>query len=268
MGTVTATTAARRALLAALIALALTSALVAAGLTPPASAVDDGEDAPAPSVSITKTVSSGVEFDDDGGAHVVVTGGATHDIAYDFEIANTGTEDLTDLTLSDDRIGDLTADLADEAGDGVLEVGETVTVTAVHEGVGADTFEGGLLVNVGVVTASGTESGEPVSAEDDETVFDVELSTDPPTVEAEEPPANESDDADDDTPGPAEDADDGEAGDGEVEVLAEVLTDPDAEDTLPETGTEHVGLGLLGLLLTLLGGAALALAPRQHRDVA
>lgn len=271
-----------RAALAVLVALALTCAqLAGAGAAPAtASEVPSEQRDPEPAIGVTKSVAGGVERDEEGDPYVVVTGGATHDITYDIAITNTGDEDLTDLTLTDDRIGELTGALAEAVGGDVLSVGETVTVTAVHPDVGADTFEEGLLVNVAEVTGTGSESGRTVSARAEATVFDVELTAPRPPVTREEPPAADEDAADEDG-APDESADPGDdAGrdesaeggdaedDGEVEVLAEVLTEEDAEDdadeTLPHTGLENADLALLALLLVLLGGAALTLAPRPR----
>ena len=289
MGTAATPRSTPRLLTVALAVLALVGAQLVAVLAPAASAatgtedpeppLDEPEPAPddpepddpepddpepddpehEPAISIDKSATGGVEFDDDGAPYVVVTGGATHDILYEFAITNTGTEALTDLTLTDDRIGDLTADLDAEVTDGILQVDETVTVTAVHGDVGVDTFEVGLLVNVGVVTATGVESGERVSAEDEESVFDVEVLGDQTSAPVEEAPA----------PGSASDRDAPDDDDGEVEVLAEVRTDPDAEDDeLPRTGSADLRLTLLGLLLTVLGLTALTLPHRSGRPCA
>ena len=207
-----------------------------------------------PSIRIVKTVSDGVEFDDDGAAYVVVTGGASHDITYEYEITNDGDEDLTDLTLTDDKIGDLTDTLARAVSDGVLEVEESVTVTAVHEGVTADTFEDGLLINVGDVTATGTASGETATERDDERVFDVELL-------GEQPPAAPADPATGLAPStPPPSAPTGQSPDGEVEVLGEVLNQPEADRSLPRTGLDSLHLSLLGLVLILLGGLTIRLS--------
>lgn len=272
----------QRAALTALAALTLACAqLAGAGATPAAAAqVPLEQQEPGPAIGVTKSVAGGVERDEDGAPYVVVTGDATHDITYDIAITNTGDEELADLTLTDDRIGELTGALNDAVRGGVLGVGETVTVTAVHHDVGADTFEEGLLVNVAEVTGTGSESGRTVTARDEATVFDVELTAPRPPVIREEPPPTDEDAADEDgdgDPDESADPDDGagqgqraEAGqdEGEVEVLAEVLTEDDAEDdagdTLPHTGLEDADLALLALLLVLLGGAALTLAPRSR----
>lgn len=270
----------RRAALVALVALALTCGqLVGAGAAPATASEVPGEQrGPEPAIGVTKSVTGGVERDEDGAPYVVVTGDASHDITYDIAITNTGDEDLTDLTLTDDRIGELTGALDDAVRGGVLGVGETVTVTAVHPDVDADTFEEGLLVNVAEVTGTGSESGRTVTARDEATVFDVELTAPRPPVTREEPPAADEGAADEDgdpdeSADPGDDAgqdesaegdEDDDGDDGEVEVLAEVLTEDDADETLPHTGLENADLALLALLLVLLGGAALTLAPRPR----
>ena len=131
---------------------------------------------PQPDIAIVKTAVDGVEFDEAGSPFVVFEdGNGSHDITYEYEITNTGDEDLIDLSLADDKIGDLSSQFQAAVGDGPFTAGESVTVTAVHENVTAGDFDEGLLTNVADVSGDGSESGETVTDSDDETVFDVDV---------------------------------------------------------------------------------------------
>jgi hypothetical protein len=131
---------------------------------------------PNPDIAIEKTAVGGVEFDDNDSPFVVFEdGNGSHDITYEYEITNIGDEDLTELSLVDDKIGDLSTQFQAAVGDGPFAAGESVTVTAIHEDVTADDFDEGLLTNVAIVSGDGVESGETVTDSDDETVFDVDV---------------------------------------------------------------------------------------------
>jgi len=86
-------------------------------------------------------------------------------VGYFYDITNTGTVPLTNLTLTDDILGDILT-----VADGIsLEPGQTITVTAEHVLTGADAT-GGQVVNVAVAT--GVDPDQlPVSDEDTETVL-------------------------------------------------------------------------------------------------
>ena len=201
------------------------------------------EEDPEPAIELVKTVTDGVQHDEENGApYVDLSNGATHDIEYTYAITNVGEEDLENLTLFDDQLDWHTDALDDVLEGGKLAVDETVEVTATHTGVGLDDFDDGLLVNLATVTGEGVETGTEVEDSDSATVYDVEVlaETETAVVEEAEP---------------------------EVEVLAEVLSQEDTEvaadaDTLPRTGLETTTLALLGLLFTVLGAVALLLAPQ------
>ena len=129
-----------------------------------------------PSIAVEKTAVAGVQFDDNGSPFVVFEdGNGSHDITYEFEITNTGDEDLIDLSLADDKIGDLSSEFQEAVGDGPFTAGDSVTVTASHEDVTAEDFDEGLLTNVAVVSGDGSQSGETATDTDDEMVFDVDV---------------------------------------------------------------------------------------------
>ena len=132
---------------------------------------------PSPDIAIVKTAIDGVQFDDNDNPFVVFEdGNGSHDVTYEYEVTNAGDEDLVDLTLVDDKIDvDLSEDLQAAVGEGPFVAGESVTVTALHEGVTADDFDEGLLTNVATVSGFGPESEETVTDSDDETVFDVDV---------------------------------------------------------------------------------------------
>ena len=142
---------------------------------------------PESGIEIVKSAVDGVDFDEDGLPYVELAQGESADITYEFVITNTGDDDLGGLSLEDTKIGDLTeALLTAVGGDEILDVEESVTVTAVHEGVTLDDFEDGLLVNVATVEGTGVDSGDTVTDTDDESVYDVEiLPIGPPSISIE-----------------------------------------------------------------------------------
>ena len=174
-----------------------------------------------PGISVTKTAVDGVSEDDEGNLTVTIEGeGGSATVTYEFVVTNTGDDDLTDLTLVDDKIGDLTDALTAELEDATLPVGESVTVTADHEVTAAD-FDGITLTNVVEVVGVGVDSGATVDDSDDETV----------TL---------------------------------IEVMDVVEEEP---EELPKTGLSSAGLTGLGLLLSMIGAAALLLtSPRREED--
>jgi len=132
-----------------------------------------------PGISVTKTAIDGVSEDNEGDNEGILTvtiegedGSAT--VTYEVVVTNTGDDDLTDLTLVDDKIGDLTEALIAELEDATLPVGESVTVTADHEVTVAD-FDGITLTNVVEVVGVGVDSGATVDDSDDETVTLIEV---------------------------------------------------------------------------------------------
>ena len=132
-----------------------------------------------PAITVTKTAVDGVTEDDDGNFIVTIEGeDGSATATYEFVVTNTGDDDLSDLTLVDDKIGDLTdaltAALEDAFGSATLPVGESVTVTADHEVTAAD-FDGITLTNVVDVEGVGVDSGATVDDSDDETVTLVEV---------------------------------------------------------------------------------------------
>ena len=130
---------------------------------------------PIPDIAIVKTATEGVNFDDNNDPFVELAEGETTDIEYSYLITNTGEEDLTDLTLVDDKIGNLGDAIEAEVGGGTFAIGDSVAVTAVHSDVTLEDFEDGLLTNVATVGGTGAESGQPVTDSDTESVYDVEV---------------------------------------------------------------------------------------------
>jgi LPXTG-motif cell wall-anchored protein len=186
----------------------------------------------APSISVVKDAVDGVADDGEGNLLVTITGeDGTATVTYRYVVTNTGDDDLTDLTLVDDKIGDLTDELVAavtaEYGAPVLPVDGQVTITAPHE-VSADDFDGITLTNLVDVTGLGVDSGATVTDDDTETVVLIQvLDT---TEEAEE---------EDRTP----------------------------STQLPKTGLDTAGLTGLGLLLAAIGAGAL-LFTRRRTDTA
>ena len=127
-----------------------------------------------PGISVDKSVVSGTTTDADGNAVVSLSEGETAMIGYEFLVTNTGDDVLIDLTLVDDKIGDLSDQLREAAiaeyGVAALPIGGSVVVSATYETTAADT-EAGLVTNVVDVGAVGSESGTPVSGTDEATVL-------------------------------------------------------------------------------------------------
>lgn len=188
------------------------------------------EEAPEPAIDLVKTAVDGVDVDEDGNLIVVFEPGDTEKtVTYRFVVTNTGDEALVAGTFTDDKIGGLTdefvAAVVAEYGNAILPVGGSVTFTADHVVTVADFDDAGLLTNVAIVTAEGVESGEGVSADDDETVNVIEVLDE--TTEVDDPAEEE-----------------------EVEVIA-------------FTGSDSGLLLTLGLLLSMMGLGALMLGRRR-----
>jgi uncharacterized repeat protein (TIGR01451 family) len=158
----------------------VTNIATASGQPPTGQRVSDTDDAtvdvPAvlpivlePGVSIVKAATGGVTEDDDGN----LVANVDDVVTYTYVITNTGDEALGDLTLVDDKIGDLTDALRSELlaaiGDLEFPVGESVTVTAGYRPTAADAANGSVT-NIAIVSAVGVESGVEVDADDSETV--------------------------------------------------------------------------------------------------
>lgn len=127
-----------------------------------------------PSISVAKDAVDGVSTDDDGNLLVTIEGeDGSATVTYRMIVTNTGDDDLANLTLTDDKIGDLTGALTtalvDAFGDATLPAGESVTVFADHE-VTADDFDDITLTNVVEVVGTGVDSGASVDDSDNETV--------------------------------------------------------------------------------------------------
>lgn len=177
-----------------------------------------------------------VDVGDDGLQVVEVDEDGTAEITYRFTLTNVGDIELTDLTLVDDRMGDL-SDLIEVDS---LGPGETTVVEAVYTTTTAD-LAAGSVTNVAVTT--GTDRfGHEVEATDERTVDLVEVLAEV-EVPADEPDAPDTDD--------------------DTEVLAERLSQRTA--TLPRTGTTVAMLVLLGLALALMGAGAVATTERRRR---
>ena len=132
-----------------------------------------------PSISVVKDAVDGVSEDDEGNLLVTIAGqDGSATVTYQYVVTNTGDDDLTDLTLIDDKIGDLTDELTAAVtaayGTPVLPAGESVTITVDHEVTAAD-FDGITLTNVVDVTGVGVDSGATVTDDDDETVTLIEV---------------------------------------------------------------------------------------------
>ncbi len=130
-------------------------------------------------INIVKEAIDGFELDQDGNKVVTIEGeDGSATVSYQFVITNIAADDLTDLELVDDKIGDLTdefrAAVAEAFGSEVLPAGASVTITADHE-VTADDFDGINLTNVIDVLGVGVDSGATATDFDDETVTLVEV---------------------------------------------------------------------------------------------
>jgi LPXTG-motif cell wall-anchored protein len=191
----------------------------------------------APDISIVKSAVDGVRVADDGTLEVVFgPGTSSKSVTYEFVITNIGEDDLTELTLMDDKIGDLSeafrGAVITEYGVAVLPVGGAVTVTAIHD-VTLDDFEDDTLTNVATVTGIGVESEATVTDNDDETVVSIEVLG---QIETEEP-----------TVTPVVDT-----------------TETVAAEQLPRTGFDTGTLTSLGLLLAAIGAGVLLLGRRRE----
>lgn len=132
-----------------------------------------------PGISVVKDAVDGVTEDDEGNLLVAIEGeDGDATVTYQYVVTNTGDDTLTDLTLVDDKIGDLTDELVAAVtstyGEAILPVDGSVTVTADHV-VTADDFDGLSLTNVVDVVGVGVDSSATVTDDDDETVVLVEV---------------------------------------------------------------------------------------------
>ena len=193
-----------------------------------------GEIEVTPDISIVKSAVDGVRVADDGTLEVVFgPGTSSKSVTYEFVITNTGEDDLTELTLMDDKIGDISevfrGAVITEYGAAILPVGGSVTVTAIHD-VSLDDFTNGTLTNVANVTGIGVDSERTVIDSDDETVVSIEVRGE---IE-EEPPV---------TP---------------------VVDTTETVETHPRTGFDTGALTGLGLLLAAIGAGVLLLGRRRE----
>ena len=120
-----------------------------------------------PSIDIVKEAL--IEADADGRKTVTVPEGGSADVTYRYTITNTGDTTLTDITLDDDVIGELT-DLLDVT---TLEPGESTIVEVTYATTAAD-LAAGRVDNVGIATGTSPQ-GATVDARDDESVSIVEV---------------------------------------------------------------------------------------------
>jgi LPXTG-motif cell wall-anchored protein len=184
----------------------------------------------APSISVVKdAIVDGITDDGEGNLLVTITGqDGTATVTYRYVVTNTGDDDLTDLTLIDDKIGNLTDELVAavtaEYGGPVLPVDGQVTITAIHE-VSASDFDGITLTNLVDVTGLGVDSGATVNDDDTETVVLIQV----------------------------------------LDVVEEAEEAGATATRLPRTGLNSAGLTGLGLLLAMLGAATLLFTRRRHR---
>jgi hypothetical protein len=117
------------------------------------------------SISLVKTAL--VDRDEDGNRTFQVRQGENATVTYRYLITNNGNVPLSDLSLFDDKIGDIPVP------DVTLEPGESITVDATYTVTAAD-IAAGEIENVAIVTGY-TPDGVEVTAEDDEIVFPVEV---------------------------------------------------------------------------------------------
>ena len=131
-----------------------------------------------PGISVDKSVVSGTTTDTEGNEVVALTEGETATIGYEFLVTNTGDDVLVDLTLVDDKIGDLSEEFREAAiaeyGAAALPIGGSVVVSATYETTAAD-FEAGLVTNVVNAGAVGSESRASVTDTDEATVAITEV---------------------------------------------------------------------------------------------
>jgi predicted secreted protein len=95
---------------------------------------------------------------------------ATDTVTYTYTVFNTGAVPLSNVTLTDDVLGDLTDELRAALGGSTLAVGGNVTI-AVTQTVGVPDI--GTLTNV--ATTTGTNAGRTVTATDDASVDIVQV---------------------------------------------------------------------------------------------
>lgn len=110
-----------------------------------------------------------IDVDEDGIKSVTVGDDGTAEIVYRYTITNTGDAALFDVTLVDDVIGDLT----DELSVTILAVGESTVVEVPYTTTAAE-LAVGRVDNIATTTGT-TIDGAVTEAEDDETVFLVEV---------------------------------------------------------------------------------------------
>ena len=120
-----------------------------------------------PAITIVKEAL--IDVDEDGIKTVTVGDDGTAEIVYRYTITNTGDADLFDVTLVDDVIGDLT----DELSVTFLAVGESTVVDVPYTTTAAE-LAAGRVDNIATTTGT-TVEGAVTEAEDDETVFLVEV---------------------------------------------------------------------------------------------
>jgi hypothetical protein len=118
-------------------------------------------------ISLVKTAL--IEPDADGFKSVVYEpeDGDDETITYEYRIVNTGEVTLTDITLVDDVLGEVTLPKT------TLAPAESMTATAVHVVTDADA-DAGEVVNIGTVTGL-TPDDQVVTDDDDEQVFVIEV---------------------------------------------------------------------------------------------
>lgn len=170
----------------------VTAADIAAG-TVPNTATVAGDNAPEGGDTVTDTDDEVVEIvevldrvlgleivkealidpDGDGNKTITVRDGEDAAVTYRYTITNTGNEDLFDLTLEDDVIGDVTDELAAVL-DGLTLPAAATVIVEVDYNLTAAQIEAGEVTNVAVVTGT-DEFGVEVTDDDGETIFLVEV---------------------------------------------------------------------------------------------
>lgn len=190
---------------------------------------------PAPAIALTMTAidATAPSSREDGRLVLDLTGLDGAGVTYEYVIANVGDETLIDLTLVDDRTGDLSVDLA-----GVeLGIGAEVTVTATYD-VAPEEVAAGLVTSRATVAGVGSGSAAPVDASDEATVFLVSVEGVALT-----PPLETEPDAE-------------QASTSGTEVLG---------TQLPQTGVDAILISLGGVLLALLGVGVVLAGRRGQR---
>jgi hypothetical protein len=117
------------------------------------------------SIDLIKTAL--VDRDAEGNRTFDVAEGETAVVTYRYLITNNGNVPISDLSLFDDKIGDIPVP------DVTLEPGESITVEADYTVTAAD-LAAGEVENIGIVTGR-TPDGVEVTDQDDEIVFPVEV---------------------------------------------------------------------------------------------